>query len=129
MADQHESPRNKATTASHDDVARRAYELFQARGSEAGHDLEHLQLGRLTITPAEATTVYTPEQAAALDFGLTASVKLRLLFDRDVSGWQINVDTRDRVVTLKGVADTGGEKTRVVRIARERMVWPVSSIS
>jgi osmotically-inducible protein OsmY len=86
-------------------------------------------LGWLTITPAEATTVYTPEQAAALDFGLTASVKLRLLFDRDVSGWQINVDTRDRVVTLKGVADTGGEKTRVVRIARERMVWPVSSIS
>jgi hypothetical protein len=41
MSDQHESPRNEPTTASHDDVARRAYELFQARGSEPGHDLEH----------------------------------------------------------------------------------------
>jgi hypothetical protein len=61
----------------------------------------------LTITPAEAATAYTPEQAAALGFGLTALVKLQLLFDRDVSGWQINVDTRDRVVTLRGVADTG----------------------
>jgi hypothetical protein len=26
--------------------------------------------------------VYTPEQAAALDFGLTASIKLQLLLDR-----------------------------------------------
>jgi osmotically-inducible protein OsmY len=77
------------------------------------------RLGRLTITPAEAATVYTPEQAAALDVGLTASVKLQLLFDRDVSGWQINVDTRDRVVTLEGVADTDADKARAVRIARE----------
>jgi hypothetical protein len=28
-------------TPSRDDVARRAYELFQARGNEPGHDLEH----------------------------------------------------------------------------------------
>jgi hypothetical protein len=55
MADQHEYPRHKATTASHDDVARRAYELFQARGSEPGHDLEHwLDAEReLSHTPAD----------------------------------------------------------------------------
>jgi hypothetical protein len=41
MADQHESSRNSTTTPSHDDVARRAYELFEARGGEPGHDLEH----------------------------------------------------------------------------------------
>ncbi len=41
MADQREPRRNRATTPSHDDVALRAYELFQARGSEPGHDLEH----------------------------------------------------------------------------------------
>jgi len=29
------------TTPSHDDVARRAYELFEERGREPGHDLEH----------------------------------------------------------------------------------------
>jgi hypothetical protein len=41
MADQHESARNRTTTPSRDDVARRAYELFQADGSEPGHELEH----------------------------------------------------------------------------------------
>jgi hypothetical protein len=41
MADQHESPRDRTTTPLHDDVARRAYELFEARGGEPGHDLEH----------------------------------------------------------------------------------------
>jgi hypothetical protein len=58
MADQHESPRTEATTASHDDVARRAYELFQARGSEPGHDLEHwLDAEReLSHTPASEVT-------------------------------------------------------------------------
>jgi hypothetical protein len=40
--------------------------------------------GQLTITPGEAATAFTPEQAAALDFGLTASVRLQLLFDREV---------------------------------------------
>ena len=40
MADQHQLPRNR-TTPSHDDVARRAYELFQARGGEPGRDVEH----------------------------------------------------------------------------------------
>jgi hypothetical protein len=39
MADQHESPR-RTTSPSHDDVARRAYELFETRGGELGHDLE-----------------------------------------------------------------------------------------
>jgi hypothetical protein len=75
--------------------------------------------GQLTIRPDEAATAFTPEQAVALDFGLTASIKLQLLFDREVSGWQINVDTRDRIVILKGVAESDAEKARAVRIARE----------
>lgn len=41
MADQQDSGRNETTTASRDDVARRAYELFQARGGEPGHELEN----------------------------------------------------------------------------------------
>jgi len=75
--------------------------------------------GQLTITPGEAAAAYTPEQAAVLDFGLTASIKLQLLFDREVSGWQIDVDTHDRVVTLTGVAHTDAEKAQAVGIARE----------
>jgi DUF2934 family protein len=58
MADQHESPQNETTTPSHDDVARRAYELFEARGGENGHDLEHwLDAEReLSHTPASNVT-------------------------------------------------------------------------
>jgi hypothetical protein len=41
MADQHRSEQHEMKTPSRDDVARRAYELFQARGAEPGHDLEN----------------------------------------------------------------------------------------
>jgi len=41
MADQHESGRTETMTPSREDVAKRAYELFEARGAEAGHDLEN----------------------------------------------------------------------------------------
>jgi hypothetical protein len=41
MTNQHESARHETSTPSRDAVARRAYELFQARGGEPGHDLEH----------------------------------------------------------------------------------------
>jgi hypothetical protein len=70
-------------------------------------------------SPSELSAVYTPEQAAALDFGLTASIKLKLLLDREVSGRQINVDTCDRVVVLKGRIDSEAERARAIRIARE----------
>jgi hypothetical protein len=41
MANQHDSGRHEAATPTRDDVARRAYELFQARGGEPGHELEN----------------------------------------------------------------------------------------
>jgi hypothetical protein len=71
----------------------------------------------ILLTPARAAAEYTPEQAAVLDVGLTASVKLQLLLDPEISGWQINVDTRDRVVILRGVVHTNAEKARATRIA------------
>ena len=37
MGNQQHSERHEMKTPSRDDVARRAYELFQARGAEAGH--------------------------------------------------------------------------------------------
>jgi hypothetical protein len=40
MGNQQHSERHEMKIPSRDDVARRAYELFQARGAEAGHDLE-----------------------------------------------------------------------------------------
>lgn len=86
---------------------------------------------RRTITPSEAAAVFTPEQAAALDLGLTASIKLQLLFDREVSGRRINVDTRDRVVVLRGRVDTEAERVRTTTIARETqgVAWVVDYLT
>lgn len=63
--------------------------------------------------------MFTPEQAAALEFGLTASIKLQLLFDPEVSGRRINVDTCDRVVVLKGRIDSEADGARAMRIAQD----------
>jgi Protein of unknown function (DUF2934) len=41
VTEQRESQRRETGTPASEDVARRAYELFQARGCEPGHDLEH----------------------------------------------------------------------------------------
>jgi hypothetical protein len=41
MAHQHDSERHGAVTPTRDDVARRAFELFQARGEAPGYDLEN----------------------------------------------------------------------------------------
>ena len=53
------------------------------------------------------------------DPGLTAEIKTKLLADPYVSGLKIDVDTKDRVVTLKGTVNTQAEKDRALAIARE----------
>jgi hypothetical protein len=65
--------------------------------------------GRVADTPATA-----PFGGAVTDAGITASVKTRLLADRNVSGMRIEVDTRDRIVTLTGIVHTAAEKSRAL---------------
>lgn len=67
--------------------------------------------GRFGETPG---TVDRPN----LDPGLTAEIKTRLLADPTVSGLKINVDTRDRIVTLTGTVSSQAEKERALEIAR-----------
>jgi hypothetical protein len=82
-------------------------------------------------TLSELSAAYTPEQAAVLDLGLTASITLQLLLDRDVSGRRINVDTRERVVVLKGRLATEAERARAMRIAGEThgVAWVVDQLT
>jgi BON domain len=86
---------------------------------------------RRTTTPSEGGRGVHPEQAAALDLGLTASIKLQHLFDREVSGRRINVDTRDCVVVLRGRVDTEAERVRATTIARETqgVAWVVDQLT
>lgn len=53
------------------------------------------------------------------DAGITAAVKTRLLADPDVSGLRIDVDTRDKVVTLSGNVKTAAQIAEAEKIARD----------
>jgi hyperosmotically inducible protein len=52
------------------------------------------------------------------DAGITTTVKTKMAADDAVKAYQIDVDTRNGVVTLKGDVDTVAAKTQAVHIAR-----------
>jgi osmotically-inducible protein OsmY len=81
---------------------------------------------QLSIVPADATAPTSGRDESSLDSamsvsdpGITADIKTRMLADPAVSGLKIDVDTKERVVTLKGVLGTQAEKDRALAIARE----------
>ena len=65
---------------------------------------------------ALTSTVITA--CAETDAGVTTAVKTRLAADDTVKAYQIDVDTRDKVVTLSGSVNTTAEKTQAVAVAR-----------
>ena len=67
--------------------------------------------------PGAAPTTGETATEAITDAGLTAKVKTSLLADPDVSGLRIDVDTRDRIVTLSGAVGSSTEKARAVELA------------
>jgi hyperosmotically inducible protein len=80
----------------------------------------------LSVVPAESAvgtsgSVGEPPIDAVdmTDPGITGAIKTRLLADPFVAGLKIDVDTKDRVVTLKGVMGSQAEKDRALAIARE----------
>ena len=56
---------------------------------------------------------------AQSDAGLTTKVKSELVADDLVKARQINVDTKDKVVTLTGEVRTAEEESRALEIARK----------
>lgn len=56
---------------------------------------------------------------AVSDGWITTKVKSTLLFSRNVSGMDINVDTKDGVVSLKGAVASGSEKELAVKLAED----------
>jgi osmotically-inducible protein OsmY len=53
------------------------------------------------------------------DPGVTTAVKSKLVADDAVRAYQIDVDTKDRIVTLSGTVETAAARERAVRIARQ----------
>ncbi|HEY7114124.1 MAG TPA: BON domain-containing protein [Thermoanaerobaculia bacterium] len=56
---------------------------------------------------------------AQSDAGITATVKSKLAADTTVQAHEINVDTKNHVVTLTGTVDTQAAKDKAVEIARD----------
>ena len=55
---------------------------------------------------------------AQSDPGVTTAVKSKFAADDVVKAYRIDVDTKDRVVTLSGAVDTAAARTRAVELAR-----------
>jgi osmotically-inducible protein OsmY len=53
------------------------------------------------------------------DANVTAQVKLRLLWNATTEGLQINVTTRDGIVTLSGTVDSEARRNLAIQIARD----------
>ncbi|HEX5215244.1 MAG TPA: BON domain-containing protein [Vicinamibacterales bacterium] len=56
---------------------------------------------------------------ATSDAALTATVKTKLLADSRTSGLKIDVDTKDKVVTLSGKVASAAERRTAVQIAKD----------
>jgi hypothetical protein len=53
------------------------------------------------------------------DAGITTNVKTKLAADDTVKAYQVDVDTQNRVVTLRGDVETVAARERAITIARE----------
>jgi len=75
------------------------------------------ELGREAETRAGEAVDRTG--AVMTDAAVTSAVKTKFLADTAVSGFKIDVDTRDGIVTLSGRVPTKAEADRAVAIARD----------
>ena len=72
-----------------------------------------------TTTTNRTTTGATNETAVAVDdAAITTKVKTAVLAEPGLKSLQINVDTKDAVVTLSGTVDSPELKSRAVQIAQ-----------
>lgn len=70
------------------------------------------QLGGIALA---ATLAFACSQS---DPGITTAVKSKIAADDTVKSYRIDVDTKDRVVTLSGAVDTAEARGRAIEIAR-----------
>jgi osmotically-inducible protein OsmY len=52
------------------------------------------------------------------DAAITAAVKTALLNDEEISGWTIDVETAQGVVTLSGMVSSSREEKRAIELVR-----------
>jgi len=75
-------------------------------------------LQRCTTLVVAAAVALVAAGCGQTDAGITTTVKTKFAADDTVRAYQVNVDTRNGVVTLRGDVDTMAAKEQAVRIAR-----------
>lgn len=73
---------------------------------------------RITTLLGILTAVVFAVACAQTDAGITTKVKSKLAADDTVKAYQIDVDTKDKVVTLSGNVDNQAAKDQAVALAR-----------
>jgi osmotically-inducible protein OsmY len=73
---------------------------------------------RIRVWLGVAAVAMLTVACAETDPGVTTAVKAKLAADDTVKAYRIDVDTQDKVVTLKGEVDTAGARTRAVELAK-----------
>ena len=90
------------------------------------HDTEGVVdvVDRLTVSPSarldnDVEEAISDAADATSDAAVTAAVKSKMLVDTTVGGLQVDVDTRDGVVTLTGTVASAAERDRAIALARD----------
>jgi len=95
-----------------------AGEKISAKTSEVASSISASDKTPVTTTGNATTTTTTSETKRAVsDAAITASVKTDLLKDPDLSVLKIDVDTKDGVVTLNGLAADEPARSRAEKMA------------
>lgn len=99
-------------------TAGKAADAGQSASDKAGDAAEKIGDAAKATGAAAAQAVKDATPVVA-DAGITAAVKTRLLADPDVAGLRIDVDTKDKVVTLTGTVKTAAQVAEAEKLARE----------
>ena len=78
---------------------------------------DSIERGAQQVKPTLERAGEKIKEAAGSDAAITASIKADYLKDPDLSVFKIDVDTKDGVVTLNGVADTPSARQRAEKLA------------
>lgn len=101
-----------------DDAAEATSGAVDSASDKAGDAAD--KVGDAARATGDAASAAARDAAPVVaDAGITAAVKTRLLADPDVAGLRIDVDTKDKVVTLTGNVKTAAQVREAEQIARD----------
>jgi hypothetical protein len=96
-----------------DDALAHAGDSLAQAGKKAEEKTREALASVESSMPADGTAAHS----AMSDTAITASIKADFIKDPDLSVLKIDVDTREGVVTLNGLADNDAARSRAERIA------------